>query len=394
MKDEVIPRLQQGRMVYAYIEGLNHEKIAEAASMSVERVRELLRPLTREQVPQVHRHVTNDALVILDEAQNFWPTGRQKLDDDMTKFVTEHGHRGLDIVLMGQSMKDVHPLWRRRVESKIYFLKKSALGAANKFSATFYRVIPKGDDVAYESIMTKDYQYEEKYFGTYASHTDGTKNKETYVDPRGVIWNHPLFRRWLPLALLVFLGLGYYVWGLFHGGLESSINKKIAPAPVANTQVASNVVLGGAVAAPAAPSVVSRVAAVVEPKEPLDYVEDLNSRARVRLVGFVRVGSITKGWIEWRDASNNLVDNLSFLDLAGLGYVVMVNQTGTVASLRKGPTMITAVSWPIDKAMGRTSETVQASVSGVAVPSGYNPPVVSPLAMASPQGLTVTGGGR
>jgi zona occludens toxin len=38
MVDRIIPALKDGRAVFAHLDGLNHEKIAEASGVSLERV--------------------------------------------------------------------------------------------------------------------------------------------------------------------------------------------------------------------------------------------------------------------------------------------------------------------------------------------------------------------
>ena len=115
MVHKIIPALQKGREVVAYIEGLNFERIAEASGLPLDRVQALLHPLTRDDMRSVTEgqgryQITKDgpwlektrdnALHIFDEAQNWWPN-RHKPSEQLTQFVTEHGHRGIDIVLMG-----------------------------------------------------------------------------------------------------------------------------------------------------------------------------------------------------------------------------------------------------------------------------------------------------
>lgn len=375
MKDEIIPALAKGRTVCAYIEGLDHDKIAPLAGLSPDRCRELLKVLSRDDVKTVWDHVDNDALVILDESQNFWPSGRSKMGEEMTQFITEHGHRGLDIVLMGQAIKDVHNLWRRRVERKIYFNKQTAIGKPNSYSATFYTSVPRGDDVAFEQVQSLTYQYDEKFFGTYKSHTDGTSNKETLVDGRAVIWNRPLFRYILPAFGALFLAALIYVVWFFKSGaaVPSKSSEPIdgarqfsggqvvsapAPLPAPASAPVSASAPGGANGAPLPlPQSLSL-------SEPKDVVESLNERGRIRLLGFVRVGDSLRGLVEWRDSALNLVHAMTFLELSGLGYMVMTNQTGTIATLRKGDTEIVALAWPLDQASARPSRNSEAAISG------------------------------
>lgn len=359
VRDEIIPALKKGRPVVAYIEGLNHAQIAQLAEIDFEKCEELLKAITREEAGEIYKHVKNDALVVIDEVQNFWPSGRQKLDADMTRFITEHGHLGLDIIIMGQAIKDIHNLWRRRTERKVYFYKKSALGKPNEYTAIFYNAVPKGDDVVFNKILSRDYTYEEKYFGTYKSHTDETRNKETKIDKRAVIWNHPIFRRWLPLFAVGFAFALYYVYGLFHGGFENKLVKNQKP-----IQTAQGTIIHQPVAAPAAAAAVPAPAAFPEPDEPPDLVQELTQKNRIRFIGWWRSGNQTNALIEWRDAGGSLVHAMNTLDLSGLGWNVYVNQQGTIASLQRGKVRLIATSWQIDRREGRTSETTQERVAG------------------------------
>lgn len=361
MRDEILPRIKTGRKVFAYLEGINHEQIAKLAGITEDRCKELLHALTREQVPEIYKHVENDSLVVIDEIQNFFPTKRQPLESAITQFVTEHGHRGLDIVIMGQSIKDVHSLWRRRCESKIYFLKKSAFGKPNEYSATVFRVVPYKDDVKYESVMTSNNTYDPAFFGTYKSHTDGTKNKETHIDPRGIIWNHPLFKRWLPITAALTIILIAYVWNLFNGGLEKSLIKEVkAEAEMPKTRIFNPQVAAMPASVPA-PEPEKQIA---EPTPPADIVQELSQKNRIRLIGYWKDGAATNALIEWRDSGAGLVHSMNSRDLSGLGWNVFVNQDGTIATMQKGSVRLIATSWQIDTRQFRTSETTQRRVSG------------------------------
>lgn len=90
--------MTKGRAVQAYIAGLNHEKIAELAKITLEECEERLTPLTRDQAKEIHKHYKNDSLVVIDEAESLFPAHRQPLQDDLQEFVAEHGHYGLDII--------------------------------------------------------------------------------------------------------------------------------------------------------------------------------------------------------------------------------------------------------------------------------------------------------
>lgn len=380
MKDAIVPALMDGRQVFSNIAGLEHGKIAVLAGISIPRCCELLVQLESSQMATVYQHVENDALIVLDEVQDFWPTGRQKLSPEMTEFITQHGHRGLDIIIMGQAVKDVHALWRRRIERKNYFLKLSALGKPNRYTVTFFNAVLRGEDVVYEQIQSVEYSYDPAYFGTYKSHTAETTNKATLVESRAVVWNTPLFKKWIPIFGIVFVfGLGYMVW-FFKGGFADSVIKKPVSADGSQQLTPTRTfppVAPKVVPPPGPKEDVQKMASLVVQQEPLDAIQELNQRGRVRFLGYVRIGDKIKGFVEWRDSANNLLQSFTLHDLGGFGYVVMVNTTGTVATLTKGPTMITALHWPIDRAIGRTSETDQAKIAGQVDRGG-----VSALALA------------
>lgn len=173
IKDHVVPALRKGRKVFAYIEGLEHDRIALVAGITPERCRELLFQVTREQVPVIYSVVENDAFVVIDELQNHWPTNRQRLGAEITQFITEHRHRGLDILCMGQVLNDCHTMWRNRVDQLVFFYNRDAVGKPNEYK---WSVRKRGSDMKFQEVTSGVAAYDPDYFGTYASHTEGTEN--------------------------------------------------------------------------------------------------------------------------------------------------------------------------------------------------------------------------
>lgn len=366
VRDEIIPALKKGREVLAYIDGLDHIRIAAVAEIELEDCRRLLHVLQREEVKNLRQHVKPDMLIVIDEAQNFWRTSTKQLDDDITQFVAEHGHMGLDIVLMGQSIKDLHTLWRRRVERKVFFQKKSALGKTNEYTATFFSAVLSGDDILFEKIMTMSYVYEEKYFGTYKSHTDDTTNKETKVDQRAIIWNHPIFRKWGPLFLIFCVGAIYYLWNLMHGGLQESIVKKSS---AIQTQQAKHGTVTKAITTDLTPVESRSVEKATDSSDNLplttpDMVLVLSKQSRIRLLGFWRVGQRVDGLIQWVDGASAVKQEMTFNELHALGWTVFVNQEATVAQIIKGSKTIYATSWSVDGVQGKASDEQVRQTSG------------------------------
>ena len=124
----IVPALLKGRTVVAYIEGLNHDKFAEVTGLPITIIKKLLIPITVEQVPEIYKYAVKDSLVIIDEMQDHWPSTRQPLGPEITTFITQHGHDGLDIIGMGQDLTDIHKLWRNRCARKIIFQKLDGVG--------------------------------------------------------------------------------------------------------------------------------------------------------------------------------------------------------------------------------------------------------------------------
>lgn len=366
VKDYIVPLLKKGREIFGYIEGLNHAKIAELVGITEEQCRELLIPLTADQVPTIYQHVRKDAFVILDEAQDFFPLS-WKPSPEMTKFITQHGHLGLDILLMGQSVKDVHNLWRRRVETLFYYEKRSGLGKSSSYKVISHRTTRSGNDVKFTPVKTDKHDYDPAYFGTYKSHADGTENKETMVDERTVIWNHPFFKRWaMPICIGGVLAIAYLVWG-FKGGFAQSFsgNKppvatatekpaKISPAPKPEVKPQTGEPKEEQLAKPSDPL----------PLNPLDPVLSLSQQHRLRYTGMARVGSVTQILVEWRGTDDQLIQAMGSNELTALGWAVFINATGTMVFLQKDDKRLVAMNWLLRDRFGEVPQETNRQIAG------------------------------
>lgn len=380
MVTQIIPALQKGREVVAYIEGLNFERIAEASGLTVDRVGALLFPLTREDMRGVEgieagRKVTRDgawvgktrdnALHVFDEAQNWWPN-RHRASEQLTQFVTEHGHRGIDILLMGQALGDVLKLWRNRVEQRLEFEKLTALGQENRYQVTIYK--GRGGD-EYTKVGSQISKYDPKYFGTYASHVSDDTNTLNYVDSRVKVWNNPVIKWGVPIAI----GLGIWgatkTWSFFHppAAEPSKVVQQsgaLAPsAPAAPLPPAAPAVRASAsVAAPASPP------AAAPPPKDLRTVQEryfADLKGRPRLAGMLTMRGETVGVVEWISGSTTVLERLSFAQLRALGVHVEVIQQA--AHLRLGEWQVLATSWPMESE-SRVSEDRQEQIRGRTAP--------------------------
>lgn len=319
LKEHIIPALAKGRKVYARINGLNYEKIAEIAKISVDECKELLHEITEEQVHTIHDHVTNDSLVIIDELQNFFPSGRQKLSDDMTKFITEHGHRGLDIVCMGQSIADCHNTWRRRTQRKIQFLKLDMVGMDNRYKWTAYQgsMNAKGD-ISFTEINSGTKKYDPLYFGAYLSHQPDTTNKDNLADARLNLFNQKSLKYGIPIAIFLGIFAVYHLYSFFK-------SPDFSPEPEQKTP-------GQTFTAPDQQTMPTKQAELVQP---VDFITYNNRTFRPKLTYWAGWHNYIQDFlVVWEDPSGRIIDQLYMKDFKAAGY--QYEMKGSGIEIKKG----------------------------------------------------------
>lgn len=379
MAERVIPALKAGREVVAYVEGIDHAKIAELCTITEERSRALLHTITREQMrTEWLKHCRDNALHVFDEAQNFWGN-RTKLNEEQTQLVTEHRHRGMDIVLMGQDLRDVNATWRRRVELKLCFLKLNGLklpkflqaltfnkiGTEAGYSVTTYRHLG-GDQFSRMGMTMRTYN--PKYFGTYASHVSEETNTDTYTDKRAQVWNHPLIKYAIPLAIVGALWGAYNAWSFFHPKVAETQKE---PHPGATTATAAP-----ADATTAQPSTMqgaptAATAAAADNRSPIEKrMVELGNKGRIRLAGLIRSKDRISGIVEWVQGGNVVIERLSLDALRSLGVAVLV--TDDVVQLAAGDYRELATPWPLED-LGRMTEARTEQIRGPRPLSGNDP---------------------
>lgn len=396
IKDYLIPQLQKKRHVYAYIAGLNFERIAEASGLMLSDVEDFLHVLTEEDVKNIWKDetVATGSFVILDELQNFWPKNRAPLSPEMTKFVAEHGHRTLDILCMGQVLTDCHATWANRMAQKIVFEKREVVGKPNEFKATIFKPILQRDRLKWQKLRTlPPEKYDEKYFGCYASHTADATDKETFIDERANVWTHPILKKWMPAFGVVLDFSIYQIFSFFSGnnGLpndqknpppaaQTPAHLQSAPAPVAlppgftptgSPPVASPIPTQPPPAPLDRPSGASEYKSLVGaaqslPDDPTDAIDDLSKRLRIRFGGYARMGDQVKGFLDWHDASYEAVEHLSFDQVKNFGWTVFISADGDFAEIRKGRRSYIATTWPIPHRGTTNPTTIDSNIRPVA----------------------------
>lgn len=354
MAARIVPSIQAGREVVAYVEGIDHEKIAELTGITVERCRELLHTVTREQMRGDWVALCRDnAMHVFDEAQNFWGN-RVKLIEAQTQLITEHRHRGMDLVLMGQDLRDVHATWRRRVELKLCFLKLNAFGKGKRYSVTTYRHLGGDEFAKAGTTITK---YDPKFFGTYKSHVTDETNTEVYTDSRAQVWNHPMLRYVVPIAIAAACFGMWKAWAFFHPAAPIETKaEKANPAPA--HPPASRPVASASAVYNAPPAQDKRTA--IERR-----MSELSAKGRIRLAGLISSAAETNGVIEWVQGGTVVIERLSLNALRSLGVAVMVSD-GNLVQIAIGDFQELATPWPLDENMGRMSESRQAAIKGPA----------------------------
>lgn len=352
----IIPALKQGRAVDAYVEGLDHEKIAGASGLDVERVRELLQVVTSENVPNIWQFSRDNALVVIDEVQDFFGV-RAKVSPEMTKFITQHGHRGIDVVLMGQDFRDANALFRRRIEIKQHFLKLSGVGAENSYRVTTQR--HKGHD-EYEDVSTEVHKYDKRYFGTYASHVAATIQTANYKDDRANLLRGKFFAVVLPAMLIVGAVGTWYTVRFFRGDTMVKAHAPAASVPGAAEPV--RYVMGKPVAPGAVPASAPASERKVPPIEA--RLAALSRDGDIRFAGQLWAGARGDGVVEWIEKGGRTLQRLSLADLKELGVSMTVGKSYLL--LKLGEWEAVAMMWPIEPLLGKVPEERNYEASGKA----------------------------
>lgn len=321
---QIMPKIKEGRKVVTNIRGMNHEKIAELNDQPLEEVKELLIQLEWSDtllLPQqvVQQGMYRDAYIVLDEIQDFYPADRTRLDPVTTEFVTQHRQFGIDMLLMGQSLKDVHSLWRRRIQLKIFFINKEPVGKPTEYIwQSFMQTQPdkwsEGD--------TGNGEYDEKYFGTYKSHHDEVDNTTQSLDQRGNIMNKKSIKYGLPAAGLVFIAA---VVGLIY--FFNNAGDMIAPKKVSKNETTQN-------SKTTRKSKSNKGSKVSKPEdeeyqEQNPYKQIINgiNNGQFAYIGYVQEGSFSKKLLfELRNSSGQLISFLSQYELNNMGIMITKTQ--------------------------------------------------------------------
>ena len=341
MVERIVPALSRvdkvgksiPRKIFARIDGLNFEKIAELTKLDISVVRENLITVSESDVFNLYSIAENDSLVIIDELQNYWPQSRAKPDDNIVKWIAEHRHKGQDIVGMGQSFADVHTLFKRRCDRKIQFQKLSMLGKDNKYRWIAYQgSLNEKGEVLFKKVKSGTKTYDKKYFGSYSSYESGTDNTDTYSDDRMNVFKTPLFRLVLPLTFFAACFAVYQLFSFFDS--EKKVN-----VPSKKRQTSSSVVV--------------KNKTVFSNENNLNYYRDLvsyyDSKYEAKLVYLSNIkAKVLDAQIEWMDENARVQFRLDAYDFSKFGYDLIWNGVGVVSFKDDSPVSIYSYKVRVD----------------------------------------------
>ncbi len=350
----IMSALQKGRNVDAYVEGLNHEKYSELTGIPLPIIKKMLVQIDVKQVPTIYQHVRKDALVVIDELQDFFPQSRQPMSNEMTTFVTQHGHDGLDIVAMGQDLTDCHKMWRNRVDRKYVFQKKDVVGKPTHYHWTSYKAVRSANRLSFVKIRSGSREYDKNYFGLYKSHSDGTTNFDTFEDDRTNLMKGKAFTVFIPLFCVVFI---FCIWYLYTS-YQNLTSEEFDPAdettvltpsedykPPAQQQFDSLKSQFDSLPS-STPNTETLDDAKLDSVRRDDYVKSIADKYRLRLGGIVTTETRVIAQIDAFDERLYLKESFSSRELESLGWNIEVKPFGVL--LAKDDLSYVVRSWPID----------------------------------------------
>jgi len=365
MAKHILPAVERGRRVYAHIDGINDPSclsaISECLGLPVSTVQDRLIYLSADQVKQIWDHVEPNSLVVIDELQNYFPVTREKPRPELSEWVSKHRHDGIDILALGQSLKDVHNIWKRRIDRKVIFQKLDALGAVNRYRWVAMKAV---GEMKFEKTVEGIESYQARYFGTYKSHHSDEISTAHYADKRAVIWNSPVMR-----FVLVFIVLGgvlipWYLYRQFHSDTTSLISVPAADPVQATSRSITPAASAPALAAPA-PAAPAPAAPASPPSDSrskgFEYADYLSTAYRIRLSSVLQGSGKTYVVVEFRDDALRIQDRLDQFTLQHLGWSVQVISLQFVV-LTKGARVLVATPWPL-QSLGEVSDEHNRQVS-------------------------------
>lgn len=358
VSEHILPSIKKGRKVFARLDGLDHDAIAAYLKMDVDDVRALLVHVPVDDVPKLPAMVEPGCLVVVDECHKYYVQSMRPLPTGVEDFFAEHGHAGMDILLISQWYKRLHTALRARVERKNVFQKLSAVGMNNSYLVTYWHTT--GPD-KFEQVGKARKKYDPAIYPLYYGFLPEAENTEVYAEGSITVWKTVLPYFVLGAILLLLGGFGYVHF--FASGGGASKPKSSASEVRASTAAA----VAPASSRMPSPVQVPKEAVPIKPKRPdmppeAAYVWGLQDQGRARLAGVVLLDDGQfDGIVEWRADKSRVLDALTVVQLRSMGLAVDRTPYGLRLTWGKGKDLQTIVvtSWPLDEPQRYSRQDVQ-----------------------------------
>jgi len=211
----LIPALKAGRRVYTNIEGLSPLYIATYFDLDPVKVDELLNILgieydddgipseNRDRIRRFYEDLPPNALVIIDEAQNYFSARefKEKFSADLIPWLTKHRHLGNDVVWISQSIDSVDITFRRNTHLTYSLKRMENIGMKN---SSFVYIFDRADTDR-RHLARKRYSPNPLVFRCYSSYVS-----EEVVEKRA---SHNVLLR-SPFMWLVVIAIGFFAYTL------------------------------------------------------------------------------------------------------------------------------------------------------------------------------------
>lgn len=237
----IIPALKKGRQVYTNIENISAIHIATYFDLSPIDVDSNLHILGRvyledgtwkediDQVRKFYEHVPNNALIVIDEAQNYYSSRdfKEQYSKDVINYLTRHRHFGHDVIYITQAIESVDITFRRNTQ--ITYLLKRAEHVGLKKLAIIY--VYDRFDLERKPLARLTYSPNPSCFACYSSYegSDVEEHRKSY----NVILRNKGF--WA--FMIGMIGLAYM---LATGGFNKLTKGEIRQKPVSSAVVVNS----------------------------------------------------------------------------------------------------------------------------------------------------------
>ncbi|MDP2748639.1 zonular occludens toxin domain-containing protein [Pseudomonas sp.] len=362
----VCDALAAGRTVVTNIAGINHAFFASHLGIPIDTIKRLLicieppEGMPEEQVvpyvkEQFLKHVINGCLWFWDEINQFWPPDRQPLSPDWAKFVTEHGHKGMDICILGQDLSELHKTWRGRLERYTRFTKLSMKGKDDSYHWSSLTNVGRGK---FRQTAQGEKKYNTAFYGAYKSHEDGTENKGNLKDSRFSIFQgkHKFFAAAYVIALFFAVWLIADFWG---GSGVGADDVEVSPAVAQATPSQPK----QQPAAQAQPQLVQAQQSTQQSDpEPIDYLDKFAQKFQPRLSAILDRKNLEPGKpafdfvIDFLDPAYRVKERMNRADVASLGWSIERKPYGLL--LTKDGVSHVIRPWPLDNFGKAPRETI------------------------------------